>query len=132
MIIKPGAFTLAANGANSTLTGITVDGYRWHDYYQCSVQTWKGCLNDYPHIDGVMMLVGSTPQVPNTHLGTPQSPIIIRNSMFYNNYQYLTNTGGNACIFITSFGGRVLMYNNVFSMCSTPAMAGFCSRTPWR
>jgi len=107
--------SLAANASSSTLTGVTIDGLQFHDYYEESVQTWLGCAGDFPHIDGIIMYLGGNPTATNCHLGTVQSPIVLRNSFFYNNYANLSNTGGNANIYTQNWGGRFMIYNNVFA-----------------
>ena len=104
---------LVCNAPGCTLRDVRIDGITVRDIYQYAPGSWLGCANDWPHFDGVILRIGNNPPYPGQHLGTAAQPIVIRNSSFYNDSADATGAG-TAMIFLTGFGGRVLIYNNRF------------------
>lgn len=104
---------ISANNNGVTIRDILIDGLIWHDYYQYAPDTWLGCNGLFPHNDGVICFLGNFPPVINCNLGTSNAPLTIRNCTFYNNSATADNAG-TADIFLTAYGGRVLIYNNTF------------------
>jgi hypothetical protein len=104
---------LAGGNDPCTLNGITIDGVTFSNLYQYALNTWLGCAGKNPHQDGIIMRLANNPSVSNQTLGTVSSPIIVRNCSFYNDSATATDAG-TAEIFLTTFGGRVLIYNNTF------------------
>ncbi len=104
---------IVGSADNCVLNGITVDGLLMHDDYQYASGTWLGCSATFPHYDGIIMRLANNPPVNPVTLGTVASPIIVRNSSFYVNSATATDSG-TAEMFLTTFGGRVLIYNNLF------------------
>jgi len=103
---------LATGNTNCTLDGVTIDGNQFHDMYQYGTGEWLGLAGDAPHIDCIIAYIGCVPPEGGQTLGTVASPIIIRNNLFYNN---ATATGvQNSAVFLTTWGGRTLIYNNLF------------------
>jgi parallel beta helix pectate lyase-like protein len=105
---------LVAGANNCTLNGVVIDRLRLHDCYQYANNTWLGCSAHFPHYDGIILRTANwNPTVKNLTLGTVGSPITIKNSFFYNNSATATDAG-TADIFPTVWGGRLLIYNNLF------------------
>ncbi len=107
---------IAANATGSTLKGITVDSISVSNVWQYNF--WSGIAGTFPHVDGIIALVGGNPQYTNVTLGSVSQPVIIKNSLFCNNCPYTYDTipsgGGDAMIFLTGWGGTTLIYNNLF------------------
>lgn len=104
---------ISCNAEGSRMQDIIIDGLRWHDYYQYTPNTWLGCAGHFPHTDGIICFLGNVPPVKNCTLGSPSLPVIIRNCTFYNN-SATANNAGTADIFLTTWGGTVLVYNCTF------------------
>ena len=103
---------LATGNTRCTLNGVTIDGNRFHDIHQYDVNDWVGRPGDAPHVDSIIAYIGSIPPQDGQSLGTAAHPIIVRNNLFYNNATVARVQ--NSAVFLTSWGGRVLIYNNVF------------------
>ena len=104
---------LASAADNCTLSDVVIDGNQIYDLYQYDAASWLGCAGSWPHTDPIIMRLGNVPSVGGQTLGTTNQPIIVRNNTFYQNSpaQY---GAGTAAIFLTAFGGRLLIYNNTF------------------
>jgi hypothetical protein len=104
---------LASGADNCTLSDVIIDGNQIHDLYQYYTAGWLGCSGLWPHTDPIIMRLANNPPVGGQTLGTTSQPIVVRNNTFYQNppSQYAV---GTAAIFMTTFGGRVLIYNNTF------------------
>jgi hypothetical protein len=104
---------VVANAAGTTLQDIDIHDNKIRDVWQYAPSTWMGCSGLYPHFDGIIMYIGNNPPYPNQILGNSTNPIRIYNNLFYND-NATASDAGTAMIFLTGFGGRVLIYNNVF------------------
>lgn len=98
---------------NIQVSDIIIDGFQMYNYYQLAPDTWAGCPFTNPHEDAIVLNVGNTGSVTNVTFGTAAQPVIIRNSSFYNNTASQVNAG-TACIFLSTWGGTLWIYNNVF------------------
>ena len=108
---------MITNEPNSAVNGITVDGNRFHDMWQYSSELWLGMSGTWPHTDEIICFAGGAGgggHVNPVTFGTTASPIVIRNNVFYDNASPAL-TAGTACIFLSNWGGRTLIYNNVFA-----------------
>jgi Right handed beta helix region len=103
---------LSCNSVGCRLYDIRIDQNRIHDIYQYAPGTWLGVAGTFPHFDGIILRLGGPPYT-NQLLGTVGHPISICNNLFYNDSATATDAG-TAMIFLTAFGGRVMIYNNVF------------------
>lgn len=107
---------LTINAHGGLMRDVTIDGLSVSNIWQYSNPYWQGCLNGFPHVDGVFAFIGGSPAKTNVSLGTPSLPITIRNSLFCNNGSDRGNMtgGGNCMIFLSTWGGSVYIYNNLF------------------
>lgn len=105
---------IASASANAQISDIIIDRCTFYNYYQYDATTWIGCPNSWPHTDPIIMRLGNVPPVGGQTLGTVTQPNIVRNCYWYNDtpVQYGAGTAG---IFLTTWGGRLLIYNNVFN-----------------
>lgn len=100
---------------NATCNGIYITNNTIHDMWEYAANVWLGCPGNNPHMDGIFCFLGYSPSiVTGVTLGTVANPIVIANNYWYNNMSN-TNQGGTASIYLSGFGGRVLIYNNVFN-----------------
>jgi len=103
---------LATGNTGCTLNGVTIDGNRFHDIYQYDVNDWLGLPGDAPHVDCIIAYIGNAPPQGGQSLGTAANPITIRNNIFYNDATVARVQ--NAAVFLDTWGGRVLVCDNVF------------------
>jgi hypothetical protein len=103
---------LVTNANNSTLRGIDIHHNSIRDVWQYAANSWLGCSGTNPHYDGIILRIGGAPYT-GQQLGTLGEPIRIRANRFYNDDSAATDAG-TAMIFLTTFGGTVLIYNNLF------------------
>jgi len=103
---------LATGNTNCTLNAVTINGNQFHDIYQYDTNDWLGLPNDAPHVDCIIAYIGNVPAQGGQSLGTAANPITICNNFFYNNA--LVTQVQNSAVFLTSWGGRVLIHDNVF------------------
>ena len=108
---------LVVNEPRGALDSVTIAGNRIHDMWQYSPALWLGTARSWPHTDEIICFLGGTrsgKQVSPVTLGTVASPIIIRGNFFYNDAPP-SMTAGTACVFLTNWGGRVAICDNVFA-----------------
>lgn len=103
---------LATGNADCTLSGVMIEGNRFHDFYQYNDGAWRGLRGDSPHVDCIIAYIGNMPPQGGQTLGTRDRPITIRNNFFYNDA--VVPAVQNAAVSLDTWGGRVLVYNNVF------------------
>ena len=104
---------LVCNSPGCTMKDIVIDGNRIRDDYQYAPGTWLGVAAGNPHFDGIIMRLGNWPPYTNQTLGSVSQPIVVRNNSFYNNSATAVDAG-TAMMFLTAFGGRVLIHDNIF------------------
>ena len=103
---------LCTGNTNCTLSGVTIDGNRFHDIYQYDTNDWLGVPGNAPHVDCIIAYIGSVPAQGGQTLGTAALPITISNNSFFNNAT--VGAVQNSAVFLTSWGGRVVIVNNTF------------------
>ena len=96
---------LSTSAENTTLDDITVCHCRFHDFTEYDKGLWQGAGAN-PHTDGIIL--GVADKYTNRNYGV----IRLHSNLFYQN---ATNGGGTAMIFLTTMGGNVRIYNNVFA-----------------
>lgn len=111
---------LAANSASTTLNGITITNNIIHDLWGYAADTlWQGLEGYHPHVDGIICFIGGNPQYTNVTLGTSSKPLLIIANRFYSDTTNKANCG-TAIIFLSGYGGRVVVANNLFMNVLTP------------
>ena len=108
---------LVVNEPHGTLDAVTIAGNRFHDMWQYSPALWLGAARSWPHTDEIICFLGGTSggkQVSPVTLGTVGRPIVIRGNFFYNDAPP-SLTAGTACVFLTNWGGRVAVCDNIFA-----------------
>jgi hypothetical protein len=111
---------IQAGGDGATIQDISIHHNTIRDIWQYAPDYWLGPAGTYPHFDGIVFLVGNgsdRESYRNQTLGTPDHPINIYNNYFYNNNgqndpQAAT---GTSMIFLTTWGGTLNIFNNVFA-----------------
>jgi len=103
---------LCTGNTNCTLNGVTISGNRFHDFHQYDVNDWRGLPGDAPHVDCIIAYIGSVPAQGGQTLGTAALPITISGNTFFNDAR--VSRVQNAAVFLTSWGGRVLIVDNTF------------------
>ena len=104
---------IAAAAPHCTIRDVRIEGNQIRDLMQYAASAWLGLPGTYPHFDGIIMRVGNNPQHPDLQLGTTNQPILISGNRFYNNTTSTANSG-TSMIFMTGFGGRIVIANNTF------------------
>lgn len=108
------ALTPGVYATNCICNNIWITNNSFHDMWEYSANVWQGCAGDNPHMDGIIAFLGYSPTATTgATLGTVANPLVIAGNDFYNNVSY-TNQGGTANIYLSGYGGRVLIYNNLF------------------
>lgn len=102
---------LTPNGNTTTFNGLYITNNVFANRWEYSPNQWVGCVNGFPHTDGIFCFFPSL-TVNNVTLGTTASPLRICNNICFNNVSY-TNQGGTAWLYLSDFAGRVEVFNNV-------------------
>ncbi len=95
---------LSTSGDGTMLDDITVCHCQFHDFTEYDKDSWQGA-GPNPHTDGIIL------GVSETYKNRTYGVIRLHSNYFYQN---ATNGGGTAMIFLTTMGGNVQIYNNVF------------------
>jgi hypothetical protein len=94
---------LSTSGSDTALDDITICHCQFHDFTEYDKDSWQGTGSN-PHTDGIILGVSN---YKNRNYGV----IRLHSNCFYQN---AANGGGTAMIFLTTMGGNVQIYNNVF------------------